>query len=256
MKLSEISTDKNYGYESVSKYSIKVGKIENQVPYLMSLRGPNGEAIQHRRLGSCCSFKTKTASFGTGFLDKYELIYPGLSESIIIYLNGYEFETPKAPVGLTFISADKIEKPYKFPADSIVRVKFCNETRLYSANESLLKSDIGDLHIPDTEATFEGGEEELKRYFLDHPLTDERLSDIVFKVSISYAIDCNGRAGNFTIVSKARGKLETYANQILQIVNTMPQKWKPATKSGEKVDSYQQITFIVVRGELTQFSYR
>lgn len=111
MKLTEVSTDKKYGYEPNHKTSIKVGKIENEQAYLKALRGPNGEQVQFRRISSCCSFKSRSAVFGKGLLDKYEVYYQGLREPIILYLNGYDFEKPKAPVGFTFVTADKIEKP-------------------------------------------------------------------------------------------------------------------------------------------------
>ena len=107
MKLTEISSDKQYGYKPVSKTSIKVGKIENEQAFLKSLQGPNGESIQYRRIGSCCEFRAESAVFGTGFLDKYEISYDGLSDPVILYLNGYEYEAPKCPVGFTFKTSDK-----------------------------------------------------------------------------------------------------------------------------------------------------
>ena len=65
MILTTVSTNKDYGYKPKSKSSIKVGEIENQRAFLKALRGPNGETVQYRRLGSCCSFKSKSAIFGS-----------------------------------------------------------------------------------------------------------------------------------------------------------------------------------------------
>ena len=68
MKLSAISSDKEYGYTSTPEMSIKVGEIKNQQAFLRSLLGPNGETIRFRRVSSCCGFASETALFGEGFL--------------------------------------------------------------------------------------------------------------------------------------------------------------------------------------------
>jgi hypothetical protein len=107
MKLTEISTDKKYGFEAKSKSSIQVGTVENEYAYIGALRGPNGEQIQARRAGSCCGFKTKASPFGKGFLDVWEISYPGLEKSMTIYLNGYNYDAPKCPKGLTFKTGNK-----------------------------------------------------------------------------------------------------------------------------------------------------
>lgn len=109
MKLSEVSTDKKYGYEPKRKTSIKVGKIGNAHAYLKALRGPNGEPVQFRRVSSCCQFRSRSAALGKGLLDKYEIYYQGLEEPLFLYINGYDYEHPKAPVGFTYVTADKIE---------------------------------------------------------------------------------------------------------------------------------------------------
>lgn len=101
MQLLEVSTDKNYGFKKNKKFTIKVGSISNQHKYFASLRGPNGEEISYKRLGSCCSFKTRRSAFGSGLLDMYEVKYEGLIEPILLYVNGYDYEQPKAPVGFT-----------------------------------------------------------------------------------------------------------------------------------------------------------
>lgn len=256
MKLTEISADKKYGYEPNYKTSIKVGNIENQQAYLNALRGPNGESIQFRRISSCCEFKSKTAAFGAGFLDKYEVYYQGLSEPMILYLNGYDFESPKSPIGFTFVAADKIERPVIYPTDSILKVNFCNRQIQFAVKDFLLKEKIGELPEPEIVPTFDGGKIELIKYFADRPLTDERLEGAVFKVSIGFVVDCNGNAGNCMIITKGKGLAETFANQVLERVNKMPQNWKPAIKNGEKVDCYQVLSFIVTSGQLDKVSYR
>lgn len=257
MKLFEVSTDSKYGYEPNSNTSIKVGKIENEQAYLSALRGPNGEKVKFNRIGSCCKFESKTAIFGSGLLDQYEVKYKGLKEPVILYINSYDFETPKAPVGFTFVGADKIEKPIIYPADSIIKVNFCNTQTQYAVGkELLLKDKIGEKPEPDTNPEFAGGVDELKKYFADRPLTDDRTKNIVFRVAIAFAVDCNGNAGNFMIITKGKGLAETFANQVLERVNKMPQNWKPATKNADKVDCYQVLSFTVTSGQLDKVSYR
>jgi len=257
MKLTEVSADKKYGYEPDHKTSIKVGKIENEQAYLKALRGPGGEQVQFRRISSCCNFKSKSAAFGKGVLDKYEVYYQGLKEPFILYLNGYEYENPKAPAGFTFVTADKIEMPYVFAADSILKVNFCDSLIQYAVGkEALLKDKIGEKPEPDTNPTFEGGVEELKKYFAGRPLTDDRVKDIVFRVAIAFVVDCDGNAGNFMIITRGKGLAETFANQVLGIANSMPQNWNPATKNGVKADCYQVLSFTVAGGQLDKVSYR
>lgn len=257
MILKKVSTNKKYGYEPNHKTSIKVGKIENQFAYLSALRGPNGEEVRFWRVSSCCHFKTKSAIFGYGLLDKYEVYYKGLKEPIILYINGYEYKTPKAPVGFTFVTADKVVKPTIFPADSILKVNFCNNKELYAvAKEFLLKEKIGEKPEPDTNPYFDGGIEELIQFFAKNELTDQRAKDLMFSVVIAFVVDCNGKAGNFAIISKGKGLGETLANQVLEKVNKMPQNWKPATKNGKTVDSYQVLYFSIDDGKFAKVSYR
>jgi hypothetical protein len=99
--IEEISTDKSYGFKP--KTNIKVGSIRNEYAFIAQLTGPNGEEITANRLGSGWDVKSKNALFGKKVpLDKWEIKYEGLEEPIIIYINGYDYEKPKCPVGLSF----------------------------------------------------------------------------------------------------------------------------------------------------------
>lgn len=98
--IKEISLDKNYGFKP--KNNIKVGSVRNEYAYIAQLTGPNGEEITARRIGSGWPVKSKNAPFGKAQLDKWEITYEGLDKPIFIYLNGYEFEEPKCPMGLNF----------------------------------------------------------------------------------------------------------------------------------------------------------
>jgi len=258
MKLTEISKDKKYGYQPDHKTAIKVGKIENGYAFLKALLGPNGEPTQFQRIGSCCEFKSKTAAFGSGFLDKYEVYYQGLDKPVVLYINGYDYETPKCPIGFTFKTADKIEKPVTISNENILQVSFCDSKNVYSVDkEFLLREKVGELPIADNNPEFEGGIEALKSYFAENPLTDTKVKDLVFRVSIGFVVNCKGETGNFQILTKGKGELETFANQVLERVNNMPQNWKPAKKNGEVVDCYQVLSFTVIGGQLDKtVSYR
>ena len=70
--------------------------------YLESLRSPTGEPVTFRYRNSCCAFPTRNAWFGTeALLDAFDVRYPGLRKPIVIYLNKYEWQEPRAPVGFT-----------------------------------------------------------------------------------------------------------------------------------------------------------
>ena len=96
--LTEISASKKYGQKP--KTAIKVGTVANEYKYLAQLSGPNGEVIEYKRISSCCEFDCPSCPIGLGLLDKWEIKYPGLKKPIIIYLNGYQYDDPKAPKSL------------------------------------------------------------------------------------------------------------------------------------------------------------
>jgi len=98
VKVTEVSTNKKYGKKP--KTAIKVGTVPNEYEFLAQLSGPNGEKIKYQRIQSCCPFKCDTAPFGRGLLDEWEIKIAGKKKSMIIYLNGYEYDDPKAPKGL------------------------------------------------------------------------------------------------------------------------------------------------------------
>lgn len=102
------ANDPQYGY--VAHKPVKLGgflrgsKYEgSHIEYFQSLTGPNGEPVRVKRLGSCCPFDDQSMPFDGGMLDKYELSYPGQKKPVIIYVNLYQFEAPKAPQGFTLL---------------------------------------------------------------------------------------------------------------------------------------------------------
>ena len=103
--LTEISTDKKYGYDAdypVNVYykSAKYDSI-NQFKYLKALAGPNGESLSYKKVATCCPFPTKKNEMGAGFLDIFEITWKGNQSPIKLYLNSYEKGALLVPIGLT-----------------------------------------------------------------------------------------------------------------------------------------------------------
>lgn len=91
----------DYGYSE--KNPVKVGGISNgptnERNYLYRLTGINGEPVTFVRRGSCCHFESKSATFGMGMLDVYEVKIKGDTIKKILYLNMYEKDKLYAPKG-------------------------------------------------------------------------------------------------------------------------------------------------------------
>ena len=102
-KIVELSQDDTYGH--TQKNPIKVGNFsegpKNERRFLNALAGPNGEKISYYRIGSCCEFKTKNSPFGGGLLDKYSVTYEGSTIEIVLYINMYDADVLRVPVGFT-----------------------------------------------------------------------------------------------------------------------------------------------------------
>jgi hypothetical protein len=93
-----VSDDRSYGYDMGNP--IKVGGDPMEGParqraFLANLRGPAGEAVTFRRLG--------TVPVGVngvgGLLDLYAVVHADLEESVQLYLDLYAAADLKAPVG-------------------------------------------------------------------------------------------------------------------------------------------------------------
>lgn len=253
MKLKEISTNKKYGYEPTYESAIKVGSPDSIISYLRALKGPKGEKVQFSRIGSCCSYQTKE---GVELLAKWAVMYEGLKEPIILYLNKNVYESPMCPMGFSYKSVNDLEQVVLFPDDRINKVNPCKDT-IYAVDDYSLKEKIGtNFSTPINNPTFIGGIEELKKYFISNPLTDERVKQLIFINKISFLVTCEGKIGNFKIVTKGEGNFKTFSNQILAIVNKMPNTWKPAIVDGKPVDCYQMLEFIVTEGHLDKVAYK
>ncbi|MFB3387165.1 2-dehydro-3-deoxyphosphooctonate aldolase [Flavobacterium sp. LAR06] len=99
------SNDKKYGYNP--DYPINIfyqntrNETLNETRFLNALAGPNGEKITYKRLETCCPFPTKRSDMGAGFLNVYELTWPGQKKPVTLYLNVYEKGILMVPMGLS-----------------------------------------------------------------------------------------------------------------------------------------------------------
>jgi len=105
--IKEHTVDEKYGY--TEENPIMVGGANemegpiNERRFLNALLGPNGEEISYQRVGSCCHFSTKNlrSDRTMGLLDRYAITYEGLKTPIILYINMYDSDILKVPVGFT-----------------------------------------------------------------------------------------------------------------------------------------------------------
>jgi hypothetical protein len=78
--------------------------------YLGALRGPRGEPVVSRRLGSCCEFETPNGFGGMGLLDLYEVTYEGLDAPVRLYLDMYDEDEVHAPPGFFLQGSEDSER--------------------------------------------------------------------------------------------------------------------------------------------------
>jgi hypothetical protein len=136
---------------------------------------------------------------------------------------------------------------YSYGQDNIFKVTPCSSPIIYSVDDIMLKENVGkELTAGDINPVYSGGKDSLKKYFAANPLTDEKAKQLVFRVHVGFLVSCEGKAGNYFLVSKGKGDLATLAKQVLEIVNRMPQIWQAAIKDNKPIDSYQVLSFTVV----------
>ena len=133
----------------------------------------------------------------------------------------------------------------------------CNEANVWSVDDKQLAEAVGNFKAPKKSPEYEGGKTALRNWFLNHPLTDERAKERLFRVRIGFMVNCKGEAGRWQVISKGKGELFEFSNMVLDIVKTMPQKWSSAEgKKGSKVDCWQVLEFTVSNGTLTNANYK
>lgn len=103
--LTEVSTDKKYGYDQ--DYPINLG-FENETKsqknvdlFFNALTGKNGEKISYNKAETCCPFPTKRNAMGAGSLDIYQIRFEGNANPIQLYINVFEKGKVLCPVGFS-----------------------------------------------------------------------------------------------------------------------------------------------------------
>src|SRR3954466_4706862 len=90
---AEVGRTKEHAVQ-VGGGAMYVGARERR--YLDVLRGPMGEPVQYKRLGSLPGGDERT------ILDRYEVTYPGIEKPIYLFLDAYHYDDAlKAPKGFT-----------------------------------------------------------------------------------------------------------------------------------------------------------
>ncbi|AYQ57581.1 hypothetical protein MS2017_1917 [Bathymodiolus thermophilus thioautotrophic gill symbiont] len=101
--LTEHSKDSEYGkneHKAIKTGGWKeTGGHGGQRWFFSMLSGPNGEDITAEREGACCWHKNPTGYKGMVILDKYHVYIGDSAKAITLYLNSYEYQSPKIPVG-------------------------------------------------------------------------------------------------------------------------------------------------------------
>jgi hypothetical protein len=106
--IKEYATDETYGY--TEKNPIMVGGArknegpQNEKRFFNSLAGTLGSPVTYKRLYSCCPFYSKNGNDvgdgrGRGMLDVYEVTHDSLKEPVKLYINMYDSDVLKVPVG-------------------------------------------------------------------------------------------------------------------------------------------------------------
>jgi hypothetical protein len=104
-----------YGFSPENPIHVGGGPA-GQHEFLDALRGPDGQPVAWRRLGSCCEFETPNGVMGYGLLDMYEVLYEGLERPVILYLDMYDAEAVYAPTGFLLSSEEGApERPAEEP---------------------------------------------------------------------------------------------------------------------------------------------
>lgn len=100
--------DKKYGFSP--KKPIKVGRSEygggsgNEKAYFDLLLDAQGNSIEYKKLGSCCSYKSENGFLGNALLNRYEITYKLKDRSMqksIVFVTHFDFENPKVLFGFS-----------------------------------------------------------------------------------------------------------------------------------------------------------
>lgn len=245
--LAEVST-----HSGVETYSFD--SRQQSLPFYLADSVVDGVPYNHRRLNDL-------NAYFADWIDGNYIIHYGSWENSSLGLPTYLVsKTHKIRIkdGLVLSSSFS---PSSFEDDerSIAEETFyiCNDNAVWSVDDKLLAETVGEFKHPKINPSYTGDKTALRNWFLNNPLTDERVKDRLFRVRIAFMVNCDGEAGRWQVMNKGKGELFEFANMVLDLVKTMPQKWIPAKdKKGNPVDCWQILEFTVNNGVLTNGIYK
>lgn len=103
--ISELSHDPRYGYDKNYPinlfYKSTANDSINQPRFLDALAGPKGEKISYRKVETCCPFPIGRSDMGAGTMDVFEIVWPGQTKPVRLYLNIYGKGYLRVPMGFS-----------------------------------------------------------------------------------------------------------------------------------------------------------
>lgn len=232
MKLTEVSTDESYGYNK--KNPVKVGANDAAMyAYMNSLKTKDGGKVRYIEV------RQNDGSISIVLNDKHKRIF----------FSTTEFEQPKALAGFLYRKKEDIPKVIEYPKDSIKKINSC-ANKIYTGEELYPRELSNDASVTRMPPTYKNGMDGLEEYFFNAALKNKIDATEIFKGSIYFLVNCEGKAGNFKIGTLGNSEEETIANQVLAIANHMPLDWNAGKMDGKAVDCVQMLWYTVVDGKI------
>ena len=113
-----VADNDTYGYKMDQPVQVGGGAMyaaARERRYLDNLRGPEGQSLQYKRLGS-----SPASTNSTTILDIYEITYEGLEKPARLYLDAYHFSPLRAPRGFSCATAFNVGAP---PLDAFLETE-------------------------------------------------------------------------------------------------------------------------------------
>lgn len=109
VKLTKTADNDKYGFTPEQPVKVGTGPQggpANNKAYLNLLRDGKGEAIEFKRVGSCCPYESKNGFLGMAMVDHYEISYrneKGKKKKASVYISFYDYEEPMILFGFKTI---------------------------------------------------------------------------------------------------------------------------------------------------------
>lgn len=149
-------------------------------------------------------------------------------------------------------SQEKKKEGKKETKKDSTEFKICHKKDVYGVDFKPLELYVGEkLKKPKTPPEYLGENWRLKRHFIDNQFDFNRAKDMVFRVNIAFIVNCEGKAGNFILLSEHEDKELNMAKELVETAKRLQFDWKPATKKKDNVDCWFVISITVFNGEFT-----